>query len=90
MNETNMQSRHDGITRIFESVSKLIKPSLAPLYQVFLDRKKIVEDERTSLMRKIEEVRQEGFEAAVRLRISCNDNFRIERGSYFERIGQKE
>jgi len=90
MNETNTDSRSKGIARIFESVSKLIKPSLAPLYQEFLDRKKIVADERTSLLRRLEEVRQEGFEAAVRLRLSCNDNFRIERGSYFERIEQKE
>lgn len=90
MSISKMRNRPPGIMRIYDAASKLIKPSLTPLYQVFLDQKSAVQEERSKLLCERDAVRQEGFEAAVRLRIACSDTLRIERGSYFERIEHKE
>jgi len=88
-NTENSRNRPEGIRRIYEAASKLVMPSLPPLYQVFLDEKAGVQAQRNELLRKQEELRQEGMEAAVRLMISGSDEFRIERRSYFEQIEQK-
>jgi len=82
-------TRAEGIRRIYDAVSKLIKPPLAPLYQVFLEEQSLRQSKRKALHQRQAELRQEGFEAAVRLVISSTDKFQIERGSYFERIEQR-
>jgi len=86
MNTDNTRNRPPGIMRIHEEVSKLIKPTLAVLYQVFLDQKAALKAERTALLRKQETLHQEGYEAAVRLVISNSNDFQISQRSYFDRI----
>jgi len=89
MKDEKSNTRPEGIKRIYDAVSKLVKPPLAPLYQVFLDEQSLNQSKRNALLQKQAELRQEGFEAAVRLVISSTDKFQIERGSYFERIEQR-
>ena len=90
MKNGNTLNRSEGILRIKKSVSKLIKPPLEPLYQVFVDEKAAVQAERSELLRKIEELRQEGFEAAIQLMTLHPEPPHITNGSYFDRIENKE
>lgn len=56
-----------AIERIAEAVSSLIYPSLAPLHQAFIEQKAGINEKRAELIRKRENVRNEGYAAATRL-----------------------
>ena len=90
MKTNSARNRPEGINQIHEAASKLVKPTLTHLYQVFLDQKAAAESERSDLLRQQENIRQEGFEAAIRLRISCSDAMTEKNSSYFKLLEHKE
>ncbi|QOJ23787.1 MAG: hypothetical protein HRU78_09080 [Gammaproteobacteria bacterium] len=61
------QKRPQAIERIAAAVSNLIYPSLAPLHQAFIEQKAGVNEKRAELIRKRENVRNDGYAAATRL-----------------------
>lgn len=83
------RNHSSGIQRVYEAASKLVMPSLAPLHQVFVDEKAALQAERAALRQRQEEVRADGFDAAVRLLAASDEAFRIDRKPYFERIRYK-
>jgi len=82
-------SEHPTIQTIRRSVSKLNTPALEPLLGVFLDVKQSVAAEQNTLRQKIEETRQEGWEAAARLMAPTQKQLSTQRQSYFDAIEQK-
>ena len=87
---TKRNSNHlSGLQRVYESASKLVMPSLAPLYQVFVGEKAALQAKRAALRQRQEAVRADGFDAAVRLLTASDEAFRITRQPYFERIKHK-
>lgn len=62
-----MQEITQAIEFIRKSASCLIYPPLALLHQTFLDEKALVNEKRSELLRKREDVRNEGYAAATRL-----------------------
>lgn len=86
MKTDNPRNRPPGIRLIHASAAKLAMPSLAPLYQVFLDQRAAIEAERRDLRRRQQAIAQEGFDAAVRLLVNTSEAFRAERAPYFQRL----
>jgi hypothetical protein len=86
MNTPHENKRPKSIERIAEAVSNLIVPSLAALYQTFLDQKAGIGQKRTELVRRREEVRNEGFEAATRFMAPTAEQIRNADISYLELI----
>ena len=60
------------VERIRQSVSKLVKPPLTALPQVLLDTQAGVREERARLVSELDDIRQDGFEAATRLILSVD------------------
>lgn len=89
MTSENIRNHPLGIQRVYEAASKLVMPALAPLYQVFVDEKAALQAEHATLRQRQEEVRADGFDAAVRLLSAADEAFRIDRKPYFERIEDK-
>ncbi len=86
MNMSYENKRPKAIERIAEAVSNLIFPPLASLYQAFLDQKTGVEQKQTELLRKREEVRNEGYEAATRFMAPTTEQIHNTGISYLELI----
>ncbi len=88
-------SPHDKMpkatNRIHEAVSNLLIPPLSSLHQTFVETKAGVNKERSRLRRELEEIRNEGFEAAARLMLPDTEKLQRKPGSYIERIrGNRE
>ena len=86
MNAPHENKRPKSIMRIAEAVSNLIFPSLAGLYQTFLDQKAGIDQKRAELLRRREEIRNEGFEAATRFMAPTAEQIRNAGISYLEFI----
>ncbi len=89
MTTENTLIHPSGIQRVYEAASKLVMPSLAPLYQVFVDEKAALQAKRAALRQRQEDVYADGIEAAVRLLAAADGAFRIAHKPYFERIENK-
>ena len=75
-----------AIERISEAASNLLMPPLAPLHQTFMDQKFGAEEKRSELLRKREEIRNEGYAAAMRLMMPSAERLQATKGSYLELI----
>ncbi|CAA0107130.1 Uncharacterised protein [Halioglobus japonicus] len=77
---------HPAIVAFGNAVSRLRKPSLAPLYQVVVDVRQAVQDDRTDINRRMDEHRLEGYEAAARLCLPDDGPVTGTQASYFDQI----
>lgn len=78
-----------AIERIAEAVSSLIYPSLAPLHQAFIEQKAGINEKRAELIRKRENVRNEGYAAATQLLAPSEEQLHTIGVSYFELINKQ-
>ncbi|WP_096294012.1 hypothetical protein [Nitrosomonas ureae] len=76
--------RPQGIERISEAVSNLLPPPLAPLHQTFIEQKAGINEKRAELLRKRENVRNEGYAAATRLMTPSAEQLQTIGVSYLE------
>ncbi len=83
---SNENKRPKAIQQIAEAVSSLIFPSLTPLYQTFLDQKTGIEQKRGELIRRRDEIRNEGYEAATRFMAPTAEQIQNAGISYLEVI----
>lgn len=81
--------RPQAIERIAEAVSSLIYPSLAPLHQAFIEQKAGVNEKKAELIRKREDVRNEGYAAAIRLMTPNTEQSHTIDLSYLELINKQ-
>jgi len=83
------QKRPQAIDRIATAVSSLIFPPLAPLYQAFIEQKAGINEKRAELLRKRENVRNEGYAAATRLMTPSAEQLQTIGVSYLELINKQ-
>ncbi|MCE7914567.1 MAG: hypothetical protein DYH15_07760 [Nitrosomonas sp. PRO4] len=83
------QKRPQAIDRIAAAVSSLIFPPLAPLYQAFIEQKAGINEKRAELLRKLENVRNDGYAAATRLLAPSEEQLQTIGLSYFELINKQ-
>lgn len=81
--------RPQAIDRIAMAVSSLIFPPLAPLYQAFIEQKAGINEKRAELLRKRENVRNEGYAAATRLMTPSEEQLHTIGVSYPELINKQ-
>lgn len=86
MKNTQPLNQHPAIVRFGRSVARLIKPSLPPLFQVVVDVKQGIQEERSELISQMNVLRLEGYEAAAGLSLP-HDGIPINpKATYFDRI----
>jgi len=86
MKNAQTNERPEAIARIYEAASNLLMPPLSSLHQTFVETKAGVNKERSRLRRELDEIRDEGFEAAARLMLPDTEKLQSKAGSYIERI----
>lgn len=86
MTTSSENKRPKAIEQIAEAAAGLIVPPLTSLYQTFLDQKAGVEQKRAKLVRRREEIRSEGYEAATRFMTPNAEQVRNAGISYLELI----
>lgn len=87
---TPAQEKPLAIQRIGKSVSDLIFPPLAPLQQAFIDQKIAISEKRSELLRKRDEISNEGYEAAMRLMMSNKEHSKTTGDSYLQIINKQK
>lgn len=88
-NTSPIQKKPQAIERITESVSNLLVPPLASLNQTFMDQKTDLNKKRSDLLRKRDEVSNEGFAAAMRLMSPSAEQLQAIKGSYLALINNQ-
>ncbi len=78
-----------SIERIAEAVSNLLVPPLTSLHQTFMEQKAGVNEKRSELLNKREDIRNEGFAAAMRLMSPNADQLQMTKGSYLELVNNQ-
>ncbi len=78
-----------AIERITEAVSNLLVPPLTSLHQTFMEQKTGVNEKRSELLNKREDIRNEGFAAAMRLMSASTDQLQTTRDSYLELVNKQ-
>lgn len=82
-------NKHPSVIRFRSAIARLISPSLSSLYQVFVDMKRDIEDERSEISAEMDALRLEGYEAAANLVLPEDGFGGKSQGGYFERIHNK-
>jgi hypothetical protein len=82
-------NEHPAIVSFGKSVSRLVMPSLAPLYQVVVDVRQGIQQERADINRQLDELQLEGFEAAARLCLLGGGSQPPRQVNYFDRINTR-
>lgn len=80
---------HPAIISFGKSVSRLVMPSLPLLYQVVVDVRQGVQEERAEINRQLDELQLEGYEAAARLCLPDGGPQQPLQASYFDRIDNR-
>ncbi len=86
---TPAPKKPQAIEYISEAVSNLLVPPLASLHQTFMEQKTGVNEKRSELLNKREDIRNEGFAAAMRLMSASTDQLQMTKGSYLELVNKQ-
>lgn len=81
--------RPRAIERIADAVARLTLPTLAPLYQTYLEVSAGVRERRAQLTQEQDDVHEEGFAAATRLALSLSE-VSPKAVPYFEQLPKKD
>lgn len=76
------------VKNIAKSVSRLIMPDLSPLIRLLIDMRAGISEERAACLRKKEQIKAEGFAAAMRLMLPEEEELRNMAGTYFDRLNR--
>ncbi len=78
-----------AIEHIADAVSNLLVPPLTSLHQTFMEQKTGINEKRSELLNKREDIRNEGFAAAMRLMSANTDQLQTTRDSYLELVNKQ-
>lgn len=88
-NTSSAPKKPRAIEYIADAVSNLLVPPLTSLHQTFMEQKTDINEKRSELLNKREDIRNEGFAAAMRLMSASTDQLQTTRDSYLELVNKQ-
>ncbi len=83
------QKKPQAIERIYNAASNLIYPPIEQLHQTFIEQKTAISEKRSELLRKRDEVSNEGYAAAIRLMMPDDEQLQTIGVSYLELVNKQ-